>query len=119
MNFDILYSKSSTGKIIEWVIRVDQFQNHSDIITETGHVDGVKTKHIKQISKGKNIGKKNETTHFSQAVQEAQSKWNKRKETSFLNIDDFKKLDVELKEIRESELWQAGAAVRKLRPKLN
>lgn len=28
-------------------------------------------------------------------------------------------LEVELKEIRESELWQAGAAVRKLRPKLN
>lgn len=29
------------------------------------------------------------------------------------------KLEVELAEIRESELWQAGAAVRKLRPKLN
>jgi ketol-acid reductoisomerase len=28
-------------------------------------------------------------------------------------------LDQELKEIRESELWQAGAAVRKLRPELN
>lgn len=28
-------------------------------------------------------------------------------------------LDNELKEIRESELWQAGAAVRKLRPELN
>jgi ketol-acid reductoisomerase len=33
--------------------------------------------------------------------------------------DYRQKLDVELKEIRESELWQAGAAVRKLRPKLN
>lgn len=32
---------------------------------------------------------------------------------------DYRKtLEVELKEIRESELWQAGAAVRKLRPKL-
>jgi ketol-acid reductoisomerase len=28
-------------------------------------------------------------------------------------------LDQELQEIRESELWQAGAAVRKLRPELN
>jgi ketol-acid reductoisomerase len=34
-------------------------------------------------------------------------------------IDYRQKLEVELKEIRESELWQAGAAVRKLRPKLN
>jgi ketol-acid reductoisomerase len=33
--------------------------------------------------------------------------------------DYRKKLEVELTEIRESELWQAGAAVRKLRPKLN
>ena len=34
-------------------------------------------------------------------------------------INYREKLEVELKEIRESELWQAGAAVRKLRPKLN
>lgn len=33
--------------------------------------------------------------------------------------DYRQKLEVELKEIRESELWQAGATVRKLRPKLN
>lgn len=33
--------------------------------------------------------------------------------------DYRQKLEVELTEIRESELWQAGAAVRKLRPKLN
>ena len=31
--------------------------------------------------------------------------------------DYRQKLEVELKEIRDSELWQAGAAVRKLRPK--
>ena len=33
--------------------------------------------------------------------------------------DYRQKLELELKEIRESELWQAGAAVRKLRPRLN
>lgn len=97
MNFDILYSKSSTGKIIEWFIHVEEFSDHSDIITQTGQIDGIKTKHIKQIFTGKNIGKKNETTHFTQAIQEAQSKWTKRKETSFLKIDDFKTLDIELK----------------------
>jgi len=31
-------------------------------------------------------------------------------------VDYRDKLEVELKEIRDSELWQAGAAVRKLRP---
>ena len=30
--------------------------------------------------------------------------------------DYREKLEVELKELRESEMWQAGAAVRKLRP---
>ncbi|MEN9444176.1 MAG: hypothetical protein RIS47_1066 [Bacteroidota bacterium] len=34
--------------------------------------------------------------------------------------DDYRaKLEVELKELRESEMWQAGAAVRKLRPENN
>jgi len=33
--------------------------------------------------------------------------------------DYREKLDAELKEIRESELWQAGATVRKLRPQNN
>jgi ketol-acid reductoisomerase len=31
--------------------------------------------------------------------------------------DYREKLEVELKELRDSEMWQAGAAVRKLRPK--
>ena len=32
------------------------------------------------------------------------------------NADYRKNLEMELKQIRESELWQAGAQVRKLRP---
>ncbi len=86
--WDTLYSKSSTGKIIEWKIYVIENDNFSEIITETGQKDGVKTKHVKKVLKGKNIGKKNETTHFTQAVQEAQSKWNKKKETSVINLDE-------------------------------
>ena len=80
--FETLYSKSSIGKIIEWKIQVKGFETYSEIVTETGQIDGVKTRHVKQVLKGKNIGKKNETTPFTQAVQEAQSKWNKRKENS-------------------------------------
>lgn len=80
--FETLYSKSSIGKIIEWKIQVNGFETYSEIVTETGQIDGVKTRHVKQVLKGKNIGKKNETTPFTQAVQEAQSKWNKRKENS-------------------------------------
>jgi ATP-dependent DNA ligase len=92
--WDKLYSKSSSGKIIEWQISVIENDNFSEIITETGQKDGVKTKHVKKILSGKNIGKKNETTHFTQAVQEAQSKWNKRKETSVTNLDDSVIFDI-------------------------
>jgi len=33
-----------------------------------------------------------------------------------MTIEGFHMLEAELKELRESELWQAGAAVRSLRP---
>ncbi|MBU2527465.1 MAG: ketol-acid reductoisomerase [Bacteroidetes bacterium] len=39
--------------------------------------------------------------------------------TTASKADYREKLDAELKEIRESELWQAGATVRKLRPQNN
>ncbi|MEG1586937.1 MAG: ketol-acid reductoisomerase, partial [Bacteroidales bacterium] len=34
-------------------------------------------------------------------------------------VDYREKLEAELKELRESEMWQAGAVVRKLRPENN
>ena len=41
----------------------------------------------------------------------------KRRAYYFITKEKFwNNLEKELKEIRESELWQAGAAVRKLRP---
>lgn len=83
--FDILYNTNSKGNKIIWKIQVENKGDFSEIITETGQIDGKLTKHIKKISKGKNIGKKNSTTHFIQAIKEAQSKWNKRKLTTELN----------------------------------
>lgn len=77
-NFKTLYSKSKTGKIMIWKIKVDKYDDYSNIVTEYGMKDGKMTKAIRKISTGKNIGKKNETDHFNQAISEAKYKFDKK-----------------------------------------
>lgn len=69
-----LYQKASNGKTKIWVIKTDQ----NKIITEHGYLNFKTIIDTKVISKGKNIGKKNETSPEKQAELEAQSKWNKK-----------------------------------------
>lgn len=76
--FNKLYSKTSTGKINSWSLEVKTDDSVSYICTYTGQVDGKITEYIKKIEKGKNIGKKNETTHLEQAISEATSLWKKK-----------------------------------------
>jgi ATP-dependent DNA ligase len=77
----ILYQKSaSTGKGKIWIIGVDDKGTQSEIVIQSGQVDldtlvrGKLVKNTAIVSVGKNIGKSNETTHYTQAVSEAQSK---------------------------------------------
>lgn len=88
MEFPILYSKSKNGKVVEWAIKIIKYSNYSDIIISSGYTDGKKTIHTTKIEQGKNIGKKNETSAFEQAVSEAQSKWNLKRKKSVENILD-------------------------------
>lgn len=76
--YNKLYSKTSKGKINVWDIKVVSNNNESKICTYTGQQDGKITEYIKKVTKGKNIGKKNETTHFEQACMQAQSMWEKK-----------------------------------------
>ena len=75
----ILYKKDSKDKIREWTIQVVD----STIIINHGLLDGKKVEKIKQIKKGKNIGKKNETTPEEQAVLEATSTWQHQKDKGY------------------------------------
>lgn len=79
MKFPYIYDTSVSGKVKVWSIRV----SGSTIITETGFVDGKKQEFKKEIKKGKNIGRSNETTPEEQATSEAQSKWNKKKDSGY------------------------------------
>jgi DNA ligase-1 len=76
--FPTLYGKSKNGKLLSWEILVVSKEQVSLIITRHGFVDNKIIETTKEISFGKNRGKKNETTHQQQALKEAQSEWNKK-----------------------------------------
>ena len=84
--FPVLYSKTKNGKIKEWAIFVkgnSESKIPAKIISITGFIDGKMTTFETVIETGKNIGKKNETNPFWQAVSEAESKWNKKKDGGY------------------------------------
>lgn len=76
--FDELYTLNKNGKIKRWSISVTDFITHSRIDITTGLIQGKQTHFEIVIQKGKNIGKKSETSHYTQALSEAKSKWNKK-----------------------------------------
>lgn len=75
-DFDILYGKSKDGKIRTWKISVEKYSNYSEIVILHGYNRKIETR--RRIAYGKNLNKKNATTHYQQAILEATSKWNKK-----------------------------------------
>lgn len=81
-----LYKRSTTKKIVEWSIEVEDNKYRMT----SGYTDGEKTTSAWTICNGKNIGKKNETTDSEQALIEAEAIIRKRIESgSFENINDI------------------------------
>lgn len=85
--FPKLFGSDVKGKQKEWNVVVIDNGDHSIVEIEYGYVSGKMTKSTKKITSGKNIGKRNETTHFEQAILEAQSKWKKKTEQEFSEND--------------------------------
>ena len=69
----ILFGKASNGAIKQWFITADG----PDVVIYYGQVGG-KVTEKRTTSRGKNIGRTNETTPEQQAVLEAESKWRKQ-----------------------------------------
>lgn len=80
--FPVLYGEDSKGKWKFWKIEVIKESEMKSIIKTTyGYTHTNKpVEAIKEVTKGKNIGKKNETSVYEQAILEAQSKWTKRRD---------------------------------------
>lgn len=79
--FPKLFKATVGGKVQEWEIWVEPGKGGTGIInTVFGLADG-KKQHLKdEVKQGKNVGKKNETTPYQQAVLEAEAEWRKQLE---------------------------------------
>jgi DNA ligase-1 len=84
MNKVQLYGKSKNGKIKEWSICVDKINLDCSVVKiEHGYQGGKKQVDSREVNSGKNIGKKNETTPYQQALFEAKSLINKKLDENY------------------------------------
>lgn len=83
MEFSTLYGTSVTGKKKVWNVRVIEKENGGAIITTHGYEGMKMVTNERLVTKGKNIGKKNETTPLQQAISEARADWNKKKDAGY------------------------------------
>ena len=90
MEFQTLYGVSRIGKVKQWGIKVVEHDNNTaSMIVSSGYIDGKIRDIPKLISKGKNIGKSNETTPLQQAISQAQSKCNEKRDENY----EFEQMD--------------------------
>ena len=77
--FPVLTHTAKAGKEMRWEVSVQADAEGKGVIsTRYGYVGGVVQQGEKTVSEGKNLGKKNATTPFQQAVVEARALWNKK-----------------------------------------
>ena len=74
-DFVPLYSKDARGKIRQWSIGVVKDKSKVYVRSTHGCIDGEEVVDMREITEGKNMGRKNETTKYQQACKQAESKW--------------------------------------------
>ena len=86
--FPVLYGISKADKKKQWMISVKLNPDKTATIeTQNGYIDGKMNISHRVITSGKNIGKKNETTVFEQAVSEANRKYKNKMEKDGYSTD--------------------------------
>lgn len=89
--FPRLYGIATNGKTKTVLYYVEQLPDGTcDIVNEYGYLDGAVKTDRRNIDSGKNIGKANETSIQEQAISEAQSKWNKKKDENYTENESGK-----------------------------
>jgi len=74
--FETLYEKDAHGKVRSWSLKVEKYLEFSEIVIIYGYKRLIEQR--RRLNLGKNLNKSNCTTHFTQAIMEAQSKWTKK-----------------------------------------
>lgn len=85
--FPTLYARNSNGKINQWTVEAYSTEPVGVMITE-GIMGGTLTNSHRK-SKGKNIGKMNETSAYQQAIKDAESRWNDKKKKGYKSLEDL------------------------------
>jgi ATP-dependent DNA ligase len=98
--FDALYEKGAHGKIRSWNLRVEKYEEFSEIVIVYGYKRLIEQR--RRLNLGKNLNKSNCTTHFTQAIMEAQSKWTKKVNEGYSIIQDIKE-DIKEETANEKE----------------
>jgi ATP-dependent DNA ligase len=75
-HFETLYSKDVNGKLKTWSLRVEKYDEFSEIVIIYGYKRLIEQR--RRLNLGKNLNRSNCTTHYTQAIMEAQSKWTKK-----------------------------------------
>lgn len=92
--FPTLYKKTNTGAIQFWEIKAyaevgEGGSQVGSMYTRYGQLDTTSPQETKDvIAKGKNPGKKNETTAYQQAEKEAQAKWEKQLKKGYVQTQE-------------------------------
>ncbi len=81
--FETLYERDAKEKLRIWNISCKCFDSYSEITVVHGIDGGKQITKITRVMKGKNIGKINETTHYTQAQLDAKSKWEKKQKQGY------------------------------------
>lgn len=103
MNFktDVLFKRGIGNKILQWSCKIVPFDQpllngeglkyiNCRLQYETGELNGSKTTTFSDKIEGKNIGKKNETTSYTQAVKERKSLYDRKRKQGYKSISDLK-----------------------------
>lgn len=83
--FPILHGQSTTGKKKQWSIKVIKYEDKAIIEIQHGYVGHKIQINQTIVTKGKNIGRSNETTFFQQAINDARTQWIKKKQSSYID----------------------------------
>jgi DNA ligase-1 len=97
--FEPLYAKDIKGKVKTWKVKVERYQEFSVIVTLYGYNRLIETR--RQVNSGKNLNRSNMTTHFTQAISEAQSKWTKKRDIELYTIKVSEEAELVEKTVNE------------------
>ena len=108
MTLETLYKRTKKGDIQQWSVssydyNVPGVQDAgAAVVKHSGRFGGKLTPHEEKITKGKNIGKANETTPYEQAQTQALSDWNKKHDEGYKSLEN---LGIEVHETDEGLVY--------------